>query len=149
MKSDLGVIALALSLAGCSDLQSYPVSIKTEIGIVEYQVEVADNLFERSRGLMRRQRLAPTAGMLFIYENVSEIEFWMKDVSIPLDIIFINHCGLVVKIYKGAQPFDETPIPSEGPVKAALELNYKTVERDKIVLGNKITSPAISFEDCG
>ncbi len=39
------------------------------------------------------------SGMLFIFDQKAPREFWMKNVKIPLDILFVND-KKIVKIYK-------------------------------------------------
>ena len=80
-------------------------------------VEVADNSVTRAKGLGGRESLGEERGMLFIFndENVSP-PFWMKDMRIAIDIIWIND-GKVSQITKNVQP------PPEGATTADLELH--------------------------
>ena len=59
--------------------------------------------------------------MLFYFDPPEDVQFWMKDVEIPLDIIFIDEDQEVVKVQEGI-PNDETMI--EAPrVAYVLEVN--------------------------
>lgn len=59
--------------------------------------------------------------MLFYFDPPEDVQFWMKDVDIPLDIIFINGDEEVIKVQEGI-PNDETFI--EAPdVAYVLEVN--------------------------
>lgn len=90
---------------------------------IKIKVELAVTTQERNRGLMGRTSLPVKTGMLFVFDRIERQEFWMKDTLIPLDMVFINQTGRIVKIHPDAIPQDLTPISSETPVKAALELN--------------------------
>jgi len=55
------------------------------------QVEIADNQEKRTNGLSKRNILGPNEGMLFIFESKDIYpSFWMKDMTFPIDIIWIN-----------------------------------------------------------
>ena len=56
----------------------------------QYDVKVATTDQEKKKGLQGVESLKETEGMLFIYDTPENVSFWMKDTSIPLDIIFFN-----------------------------------------------------------
>ena len=103
------------------------------------QVEVADDGFERSRGLMWRERMAPDWGMLFIFADESPRSFWMRNTYLPLDIVFIDHEGVIVSISEDAQPLLESPQHrSAGPAKYVLELNAGYAATHGIEAGQRV-----------
>ena len=57
-----------------------------------------------SSGMMGRETLE--GGMLFLFPEISERSFWMKDCLIPLDIIFIIN-NKVTKVHKNCPPCRE------------------------------------------
>lgn len=133
------MLGLGLTAAGCKpepkasdgveapqaakpDAVLEPLTIDTAKGPVAFQVEIADDEAEREHGLMYRTALAPDRGMLFIFEDAAPRAFWMKNTYIPLDILYIGADGRIVSIAANAEPFNETPIPSNGPALAVLEL---------------------------
>lgn len=59
--------------------------------------------------------------MLFYFDPPEDVQFWMKDVDIPLDIIFIDDDEEVIKVQEGI-PNDETLIKAEN-VAYVLEVN--------------------------
>ena len=52
--------------------------------------EVAKSIGAKMKGLMHRSSLPKNRGMLFPFSVPWFRGFWMKNVTIPLDIIFIN-----------------------------------------------------------
>ena len=53
-------------------------------------VEVAGTPAARERGLMFRTQMAPSEGMVFVFEEVGFYPFWMKNTLIPLDMIWVD-----------------------------------------------------------
>jgi uncharacterized protein len=68
-----------------------------------FDVRIADNGVERSRGLMYEKFLPEMTGMLFVFDNVGNHSFWMKNTYIPLDIVWIDE-GLKVVSIKTVDP---------------------------------------------
>ncbi|HYM70118.1 MAG TPA: DUF192 domain-containing protein [bacterium] len=92
------------------------------------QVEIADTEAAREVGLMCRTALAPDAGMLFVFEDITRDPFWMKDTLIPLSIAFIDNAGHIVGLLDMAVAADPEngPFPTYGPknqYRYALEVN--------------------------
>lgn len=112
-----GSLLLLLFLIGCSSI-SY-----VEINGNRFNVEIADNELERSKGLMFRESLCEDCGMLFVYDENGERSFWMKNTLIPLKIIFIDENFIVTKVHD-AVPCEKDICESyEGYGKYVLEVN--------------------------
>ncbi len=79
-----------------------------------YDVEIADDVMERTQGLMFRENLEDDKGMLFVFESESRHSFWMKNTKIPLDIIWINDGGEIVYISQSTPPCVADPCPGYG-----------------------------------
>ena len=86
------------------------------------QVEVAETMEEKSRGLMFRAKVPDGTGMLFPYGTPQEITMWMKNTYASLDMVFIRGDGVVHRIETNTEPMSERVIASEGAVTAVLEL---------------------------
>ena len=136
------IALLILPLAGCLEEKVddiYRLSIETASGKKhEFNIELAQTPQEQMRGLMHRTEMAEDAGMLFIFETEREARFWMKNTLIPLDMIFIRADGTIHRIHENAIPHDLTGVPSEGPVKAILELNGGVSTKLGLDKGDKV-----------
>ena len=93
---------------------------------------------------MFRRILLPDRGMLFDYGQTQEISMWMKDTYVPLDMVFIAGDGRVVHFVERTVPLSLTSIPSQGPVRAVLELTAGSVERLDIRLGDRVLHAVFS-----
>ena len=74
------------------------------------RLDVADSPELMARGLGGRAHLAPDRGMVFVYAERSRQRFWMLDMRIPLDIIWLDN-GRVVHIEHDVPP----PAPGTAP----------------------------------
>jgi len=111
--------------------------------ITRLQVEVAETPEARGQGLMCRTRLAENAGMLFIFENTSQVGFWMKNTLLPLSIAFIDDAWKIVDMKDMDVEQDPTaPVktyPSAKPYRYALEVNQGFFARHGITAGARVT----------
>ena len=111
-------------------------------GQARFNVEVADDGEERARGLMFREEMARSSGMLFIYPAPQRASFWMKNTLIPLDMIFTDEAGRVMRVHSNAIPGDLTPIDGGEGVVAVLEINGGLAARMGIAPGAELRHPA-------
>ena len=100
------------------------VELRTTHGtVMRFSVELADDPAERELGLMNRDKMATSAGMLFAYPAPQHAYFWMKNTLIPLDLVFADAAGHVAHVHQNAKPLDETPIDGGPDVTYVLEIN--------------------------
>ncbi|MBQ3696281.1 MAG: DUF192 domain-containing protein [Alphaproteobacteria bacterium] len=97
--------------------------IQTPNGVVSYHVEKALTPEQQQTGLMHRKKLAEKSGMIFLFKPVRIARMWMKNTLIPLDMVFFDLYGRVVRVHHNAIPQDLTIISSERPVSGVLEIN--------------------------
>ena len=95
--------------------------------------EVASTNEEKAQGLMYRDELGENNGMFF---DSIENGFWMKDVDIPLELIFID--GDEISEILPANPNDTTNISNNLPANSNLEVNQGFCENNGIEVGDKI-----------
>lgn len=105
---------------------------------VEIQVEVAEGPDEKRQGLMFREGLADGEGMLFPFGFPAPRSFWMKNVPIPLDMVFIDEYGTIVYIEHEAEPYSETPHGPNAPVQAVMEVFGGFCKRSGIKVGDRV-----------
>lgn len=135
-------LALAAPLASFADCSADHLDLRLETGAqVRFSVEVADEPDERAKGLMFREQMATSAGMLFLYERPQHAVFWMKNTLIPLDMIFADATGLVKHVHANAIPHDETGIDGGTEILAILEINGGLAKKLGITAGAVIRHP--------
>ena len=92
-------------------------------------VEIADTPETQMKGLMGRNALDDSSGMLFVFERLEPQKFWMKNTPISLDIIFIGGDGCIINIVKSTTPMSNQRYRSSGPVKYVVEVRAGFAKR--------------------
>jgi hypothetical protein len=136
----VSVIGSTLFLSGCGLFSSNDENldefvINTSSGTYSYLVEIADETEERKLGLMHRESLGENRGMLFVYEQEMLPAFWMKNMQIPLDMIFMDKNFKVVDYFENVPPCEEDPCERYRPVsKSKYILEVPAGTADEIML---------------
>lgn len=120
---------------------------KTELKVGEniLQIEIADTADKRAKGLSEREVLATNSGMLFVFDEAQQYQFWMKGMKISIDIIFING-GKVVDLLKNVPPptsnQKDSDLPKLSPivpVDMVLEVNSNYIDLHGIKINDTVT----------
>ena len=124
------LVMLLLSPAArpADDICGYPARGQVAIHrgdrlLATFTVAEAASVAQRARGLMNCPALKSGTGLLFVYDDIRSRVFWMKDTLLELGILFVAADGRIVAIERGA-PGSLKRIPSPGPVRYVLEINY-------------------------
>ncbi|MEO1592422.1 MAG: DUF192 domain-containing protein [Cyanobacteria bacterium J06632_22] len=94
--------------------QLLPITAEADLAGATIQLEVAETRQQQALGLMYRTELADDRGMLFPFEFPRRASFWMKNVPISLDMIFLLD-GQVQAIADNVPPCAVEPCPTYGP----------------------------------
>lgn len=112
--------------------------IKSDSSTLKINIEVAESEDEQVKGLMYRNTMKDTEGMLFVYFDEAPRSFWMKNTYISLDIIFTDANGKIISIAKNVEPLSKKSIKSEGNAQYVLEVNAGFCIKNNIKTGDKI-----------
>jgi len=123
-------------------LVTAPLTITTQDGAThQFTVELAKTKKERTIGLMHREVLGDSEGMLFITPYNARAAMWMKHTYIPLDMLFISEDGVIQHIHHQAKPHSLAIIQSPKPVNMTLEIAGGIAKKYAIQKGDKVTCP--------
>lgn len=139
----LSLLLARPAAAACSDSQA---EFRWPDGGARFVVEIADTNDERAKGLMLREDLSASAGMLFIYDRPQAVSFWMKNTLIPLDMVFIGPDGRVNGVHANAVPGDLTPIPGPDGTIMVLEIKGGLAKRLGLGEGAEMRHPRIAAD---
>lgn len=138
--SDENISSETIPVNTISQGQNLPISAKLLINQEIIELEVAQTPQQQQIGLMYRDFLPPNRGMLFPFNPPQTVSFWMKNVSIPLDMIFVSEG--VVKHTVTAPPCDVEPCPlynSNVSIDQVIELAENRTKELGIKVGDKIS----------
>ena len=107
-----------------------PDTIDLKIGQTSYRVELALTSAQRRQGLMHRERLARSGGMLLVYPRPGDHRIWMKNMKIPLRVLWIDEQFKVLQIQR-LVPCQASPCPVfSAPLPARYILELSDDEHD-------------------
>lgn len=106
-------------------------------------LKVADSKESREQGLSGVKDFSDFDGMLFVFQNESTEVFWMKDMLLDLDIVWMDKNKKVVGIeknvskdtYNSSNPDGSQIFSSPIPILYVLELPAGNSEMLKIFVG--------------
>ena len=107
---------------------------------IEITCEHAKKFNDKVKGLMGREALDRDKGMFFSFLIPWHRFFWMKNVSIPLDMIFINRKNKIIKIHeaKVETGFFYKNYWSHGLCKFVIETNLGFCKKNNITKNSTI-----------
>lgn len=110
---------------------------------IKISIETAITPYEQLKGLMFRESMPEYNGMLFIFPNSETRSFWMKNTSIPLDIIFISKDKKIVDIKENFEPCPKSQMicPSYNSIAESMyvvEVNAGFVKKHNINISDKV-----------
>jgi len=137
-------------LAGCAP-SAPPATATVKVGGKTFTCRLALDNDARAKGLSGVASLGPDEGMLFVFTDSAERNFWMVDCVMDIDIAYINPFGFVTASYTmpkeppqadGESRFDyESRLkryPSAGPAQFVLEVAPGELERLGVRRGTAI-----------
>lgn len=83
------------------------------------KLEVVTTQEDKHKGLQGRQSLAEGQGMLFVFDDDDLLSFWMKDMHIAIDMVWIDSGGRIVTIRPSCKPCTADPCEIYKPAQEA------------------------------
>lgn len=103
-----------------------------------FQASLATNDAQRENGLSDVSELSDGRALLMVFPNEANWGIWMKDMKIPIDIIWLNSDKKVVYVVTNASPKTsaDTVFTPKLAAKYVIELPAGTVESKSIKLNS-------------
>lgn len=89
---------------------------------IRLNAELALSFREQLRGLSQRETISTDTAMLFPQRPPRQVEFWMKDTPVALDMLFVTPNGRIDRIVANAPPNSLNRITNGAPVAGVIEL---------------------------
>jgi hypothetical protein len=94
-----------------------------------------------AQGLMFVKSLRPDQAMIFVYDPPRYAAMWMKNTLIPLDMLFVDEYGCVVKVQRDARPGSLDTIRAGEPVQLVVEFAGGTAKALGLTVGDRVVRP--------
>ena len=125
------VFASLVVFAACGGGHSdKPVALKSiddrfpiRVGDRVVQMQIAADPEEMRKGLMYRTSMGQEEGMLFLYDKPQQMNFWMHNTEIPLNIGYFDSSGELKEIYEMYAHDEKTVSSHSRNLQFALEMN--------------------------
>ncbi|MFB6093608.1 MAG: DUF192 domain-containing protein [Halanaeroarchaeum sp.] len=101
-------------------------------------VAVADTPGERYTGLSDTAALEPDEGMLFIFPEEARRTFVMRDMAVPIDMIFVGANRTITAIYHAPVEGDRPLTEYTGEAKWVVEVPYGWTTRHDVTVGDRV-----------
>jgi hypothetical protein len=72
--------------------------------------------------MMKRTRMAPQQGMLFVFPDVERHCMWMRNTLLPLSVAFLDEKGRIINVEDMQAQTDDNHCATQ-PARYALEMN--------------------------
>lgn len=87
-------------------------------------IERAETPAAQAQGLSGRKDIPENFGMLFVFPVAETRTFWMKDMLVPIDIIWLDDAGRIIGIEASVSP-DTYPAVFHSPVAVRYVLEMR------------------------
>jgi len=120
------------------DLQVIDIKINKKT----FKTWVMDTPGKLEEGMMflKNEDVEDNEAMIFIYNAPEDLNFWMKNTLIPLDIAYVTDRKVIHHIAH-MKALDETAVPSRGPVQYAIEFKLGALKKYGVTQGMKVEMP--------
>ncbi|WP_026104273.1 DUF192 domain-containing protein [Anabaena sp. PCC 7108] len=121
--------------------QNLPITAQATIPKgTKIKLEVARTPEQQMMGLMYRPALPDDQGMMFVFPSAQPVSFWMKNVPVALDMVFMEN-GKVKYIQTAAPSCQDEPCPTYGPnvpINQVIELRAERAKELGLQVGDHL-----------
>ncbi len=135
-----GFVLILLAIVISFIWSNFKPTTSVQIGSGLYHVWLADTAVKREKGLSGVEYLKNNGGLLMDFQEDGNNPIWMKDMLIPIDIIWISSDKKVVHVERNVDPklgTQRTYMPKKFN-RYVLELSAGSVDRAAIKVGQKV-----------
>lgn len=142
----------ALPIATVKTDYSTCLSLTDNQRVYYFASEIAKTPQQHQIGMMYRTALSEHQAMLFVFSQPEKRVFWMKNVQIPLDMLFFDSHGQLQEIKSNVPPCRSETCPTYPTTQAnsqyVLEIKGGTAEKHQLHLGALLRQENVELEHC-
>ena len=117
--------------------------IQRSAGRDQFTIWLAETPDQHQQGLMWVRQLPADHGMLFLLPQTRPMSMWMKNTFVPLDMVFFDTRGRILRIHERAVPQTEDIIDSGVAVAGVLEILGGEARRRGLQVGDRLLHPRL------
>ncbi len=139
-------IALLVLVLGCLIVfgkgQTHPTQIPHQVSVSGFTYDRVTSPAAQALGLGGREDVPENYGMLFVFTTDGSYGFWMKDMLVPIDIIWLSDTGAILKVDADvATSTYPTVFYPPQPVRYVLETRAGEAARQGWEAGTQLSIP--------
>lgn len=136
-----GLVALLIYSVVLYAVTTFQPTVEVRMGSGVYHLQLADTETERTQGLSGVEKVSPGGGLLMKFDSDDTWGIWMKDMKIPLDIVWLNSDKTAIYIVKNASPelSTDTVFTPKTSARYVIELPAGGVDQAGIKTGMTAT----------
>lgn len=140
--ASVGLVISSFPMALFTPRTTPPQENSTSDSPAGFQFEIASTSEARAQGLSGRAEVPPNYGMLFVFGVPDLYGMWMKDMRVPIDIVWLDSAGVVIGIEENISPdtYPETFYPP-SPASYVLETRPGEAKAQGWDIGDTIPLP--------
>lgn len=132
-----GFVVVLIALVAAFAANTFKPTVTVQLGASYYSLLLADTEAKRAKGLSGVTELPVNGGLLMVFDTDSQWGIWMKDMQIPIDILWLDKNQKVVYIEQNVRPevgTSKTFVPKQ-PARYVIELPAGGVSKAGIKVG--------------
>lgn len=136
----IGAAAILIAVIVSYMISTFQPKTEVIIGSQPYRLVVANDEASRLKGLSGVDSLGKNDGLLMVFDTDEKHGIWMKDMLIPIDILWLDSNKKVIYIVQDAQPelsTSEVFTPSK-PARYVIELASGSAKQHSVRVGHEI-----------
>ena len=132
-----GLVALLVASVIAYMVSTFQPTTLVRLGSGAFQVWVANTEAERERGLSGVKELPKNGGLLMDFQTDAQWGIWMKDMYVPLDIVWLDSNKKVIYMVSDASPELSTTkiFTPKTPARYVIELPAGSIQKAGIRKG--------------
>jgi len=135
-----GLVAILIALIVSFMATHFQPTTQVKLGSGAFSTRVVSTDASREKGLSGVEKLGPNEGLLMIFDKDDKYGIWMKDMKIPIDILWLDKDKKVIFMVMDAQPESDnidlkTYVPL-SPARYVVELQSGAIKKAGIIIGS-------------
>ena len=114
--------------------------VQAPVTVAPLEFEIVRTPEAQEQGLSGRADVPHGYGMLFVFQEKKPYSFWMKDMLVPIDILWLADDGTIIGIEDSVTPesYPQTVFTAPAPVRLVLELRAGEARARGLRVGGQV-----------